>query len=260
MSARGTYQRGAKPDSWRTSGRMVSAMSCSRDEPPDDGTSGECRCDGKDPRRGRQSVHLLRRTRPSRARRTRRVTAVRSHGRAGRCAATPPAARPGGPNGRRTMTWARGPGAGCCDRCVPAHLKRCRFPESTLPDSGPVRRAEGLARYRRSRCHRNARADAGVMARRITVSRAEDRVRGIGRQLPIRAGLVAMTVPLLVFLLTRREHGVIARRHPQVLTSNGGRRMDSMDDGNSPWSAGTLLPSPCRARPNKVRSSTSTMV
>ena len=143
-----------------------------------------------------ESVH-------GRARRTRRVPAVRSRRRAGRCAATPLAARVllARPDGC-TRTWARGRGAGWYARCVPECLEKRRSPGSRLPDSGPVRRAGGRARYRRSRFRRSARACAGATARRTTVSWAAVRARETGRLLPVRADLVARTVPLL-YLPTR---------------------------------------------------------
>ena len=46
MSARGTYQRGAKPDSYRTIGRVVSATRGHDGEPQDCVKPGECRCGG----------------------------------------------------------------------------------------------------------------------------------------------------------------------------------------------------------------------
>src|SRR5262245_41332725 len=68
------------------------------------------------------------------------------------------------------------------------------------PDSAPVRTAGGPARYRRSMFRRSARASAGATARHTRVSSAAVRARGTGRLLPLRAGLVARTVPLRFLL------------------------------------------------------------
>jgi hypothetical protein len=68
--------------------------------------------------------------------------------------------------------------------------------ENTRPDSGPVRRAGRPARCRRSRFRRTARASVGATARRTTVSQAAVRAQGIGQSLPLRADIVARTVPL----------------------------------------------------------------
>src|SRR5262245_8416206 len=51
--------------------------------------------------------------------------------------------------------------------------------------------------YRRSRFHRSARACGGAAARRTVVSWEAIRARGTGRLLPVKADLVARTVPLL---------------------------------------------------------------
>jgi hypothetical protein len=82
-------------------------------------------------------------------------------------------------------------------RWVAGCPERRRSPGSRPLDTGRVRRAGGRLRYRRSRFRRSARAFAGATARRATVSEAAVRARGTDRLLPVRADLVARTVPLL---------------------------------------------------------------
>src|SRR6185295_1299786 len=80
-------------------------------------------------------------------------------------------------------------------------------PGSTRPDNGPVRRAKALARYRRSRFRRSARASADAAVQRTTISSAVLRPRETGRSLRLRADLVARTIPLLPPIALMAEAG-----------------------------------------------------
>ena len=78
---------------------------------------------------------------------------------------------------------------------VPAHVGKHRPSGNRPRDNGPVRKAGAPVRYRRSSFPQSARGCGGVTVRRTRVAWAAARGRESGRLLPLKAGLVARTVP-----------------------------------------------------------------
>jgi len=138
----------------------------------------------------------------------------------------------------RTVYQRVGPRSRCRVLCALAFRMSEELAVSGKPpDSGPVRKAEGHSRYRRSTFRKILRAFAAATARHTTASQAAARVPGIGRWLPVRADLVATKVPLVLAptgLIKRLRRSSAARQFEIDARANRGGPGGANGAGLSP--------------------------